>query len=92
MRIGSATFAGRKADGAWRPGAKVRTENSKQVWRVLAVFGDGRVQIRSGMNKHVVKPETIIAEERFAVQVYSADGQAFRVTASGSGGTTALSV
>ena len=59
---------------------------------MLAVFGDGRVQIRSGMNKHVVKPETIIAEERFAVQVYSADGQAFRVTASGSGGTTALSV
>ena len=51
MRIGSATFDGRKANGEWRPGAKVRTENSKQVWRVLAVFGDGRIQIRSGMNK-----------------------------------------
>jgi site-specific DNA-cytosine methylase/integrase len=82
MRIGSATFDGRKANGEWRPGAKVRTENSKQTWRVLAVFGDGRIQIRSGMNKHVVKPDTIIAEEKFAVQVYSVDGQAFRVTAS----------
>ena len=82
MRIGSATFAGRKANGEWRPGAKIRTENSKQVWRVLAVFGDGRIQIRSGMNKHAVKPDTIIAEEGFAVQVYSVDGQAFRVAAS----------
>ena len=82
VRIGSAAFAGRKANGAWRPGAKIRTENSKQVWRVMAMFGDGHVQVRSGMNKHVVKSETVVAEEKFAVQVYFVDGQAFRVAAS----------
>ena len=51
--------------------------NSDFFWKVgyFLVYGELSP-------KHVVKPDTIIAEEKFAVQVYSADGQAFRVTAS----------
>ena len=55
---------------------------SNQVWRVLKVFADGRVQLRSGMTKSVVKFDDITSEETFAVNVYSIEGQAFRVTAS----------
>ena len=52
------------------------------MWRVLRVFTDGRVQLRSGMVKAVVKASGITGEEKFAVYVYSIEGQAFRVTAS----------
>ena len=82
VRLGSFTFDGRRPSGEWRPGAKVRTRVSNQVWRVLKVFADGRVQLRSGMTKSVVKFDDITSEETFAVNVYSIEGQAFRVTAS----------
>ena len=52
-----------------RPGAKVRTRVSNQVWRVLRVFSDGRVQLRSGMAKAVVKASDLTGEEKFAVYV-----------------------
>ena len=82
VKLGCFTFDGRRPDGSWRPGAKVRTRVSNQVCWVLRVFTDGRVQLRSGLAKAVVKAADITGEEKFAVYVYSIEGQAFRVTAS----------
>ena len=80
VRIGSAAFSGRKTSGSWRAGAKVKTSNSQQVWCVLNVFADGRLHLRSGMNKCVVKPDVVASEETFDVNIFSIDGQAFRIT------------
>ena len=42
MRIGSVEFASTKSDGTPRVGARITLSAFKQVWRVLAVFQDGR--------------------------------------------------
>lgn len=42
VRIGSVEFASTKPDGTPRVGARIMLSTSKQVWRVLAVFSDGR--------------------------------------------------
>ena len=57
VRIGSVEFASTKPDGTPRVGARIMLATSKQVWRVLAVFSDGRYKLRSGMNVVTVRPE-----------------------------------
>ena len=89
IKIGDAEFASRTAGGVLRPGARVRLadfepsgRSSGQTWRVLFVAADGRLKLRSGSNVVHVRPKTEPVVEPFRIDIFSIDGQAFRVTAS----------
>ena len=89
IKIGDVEFASRTAGGVLRPGARVRLADSEpsgrssgQTWRVLFVAADGRLKLRSGSNVVHVRPKKEPVVEPFRVDIFSIDGQAFRVTAS----------
>lgn len=82
VRIGTAEFSSRKGDGTLRVGARIKLHDSNQLWRVLSVTPDGRLRLRCGKNVKYERPKVEPEVKPFSVDVYSLDGQAFRVTAS----------
>ena len=53
-----------------------------QVWRVLYASADGRLRLGSGKNVLTVRPSVAPVVVPFRIDIYSVEGQAFRVTAS----------
>ena len=82
IRIGDVEFASRKGDGSLRAGAKVKLDGTGQVWRVLYAAADGRLRLRSGKNVVTIRPSVAPVVVPFRIDIYSVEGQAFRVTAS----------
>ena len=82
IRIGDVEFASRKGDGSLRAGAKVKLDGTGQVWRVLYAAADGRLRLRSGKNVVMIRPSVSPVVVPFRIDIYSVEGQAFRVTAS----------
>ena len=65
-----------------RAGAKVKLDGTSQVWRVLYAATDGRLRLRSGKNVATVRPLVAPVVVPLRIDIYSVEGQAFRVTAS----------
>ena len=82
VRIGDVAFSSRKGDGTFRAGAKVKLDGTGQVWRVLYASADGRLRLRSGKSVLMARPSVEPVVVPFRIEIYSIEGQAFRVTAS----------
>ena len=85
IRLGSGRFVSEDARGRPSIGSKVVLPDSKNEWRVLRVFDEGKVvkvELRCGMVKIVRDLAKGYELRPFRVEVYSIDGQAFRITSS----------